>query len=127
MFCSYQLSVSSSSSSSSLSEINDDTPLQSLHFNDDPELPVYSHVSAGYSLPKIIDILMNGSIDEARVCKIQPLGVNCNATFIIDFDSVDIADLKADDVGSWKGIGTRRSYFKMDEYNIPEFVKGMSS
>ena len=25
---------------------------------------------------------------------------------IIDFDSIDIADLKADDVGSWKGSGT---------------------
>ena len=70
-------------------------------------------------------ILMNGSMDEERVCKIQPLGVNCYATFIIDFDSVDIADLKGDDVGSWKGTGTRGSYFKMDEYNIPEFVKGM--
>ena len=69
---------------------------------------------------------MKGSIDEERVCKIQPLGFNCNATFIIDFDSVDIADLKADDVGSWKGTGTRRSYFKMDKYNTPEFVKGMS-
>ena len=45
---------------------------------------------------------MSKSLPENKICQIQPLGVNCNCTFIIDLDSVSYEDLKADDVGSWK-------------------------
>ena len=69
-------------------------------------------------------MLMEDSLDTAKVYKIQPLGVNCNCTFIINLDSIDIADVKTDDVGSWKGTETRHSYFTMDKHNIPEFLRG---
>lgn len=36
-------------------------------------------------------------------------------------------DLKADDMGSWKGNGTRRSYFKLNSNNMPEFRKAVPS
>ena len=58
--------------------------------------------------------------------KIQPLGVNRSCTFIIDFDSVCLEDLKSDDVGSWKGNGTRRSYFTL-KHNKAEFIKAVPS
>ena len=49
------------------------------HFNDDPELPVYSQ-RPGYSLSELVEILMSGTLPEDKVCQIQPLcdvGVTC--------------------------------------------------
>ena len=48
-----------------------------------------------------------------HVCTVQPLGVSQNALFIVDVDVVNFADLKADDLGSWKGTGTKRMYFRV--------------
>ena len=96
-------------------------------FNDDPELPVFSQTCVGYSLSDIVDILMRESIPEDKVCKVQPLGVSRNCSFIIDLDSVSIEDLKADDLGSWKSNGTRRSYFKLNRKNRIEFINKNNS
>ena len=108
--------------SSPSSSDNDEPPVIS-HFNNDPELPVYSQRSAGYSLSELVEILMREKCPDDKVCHIQPLGVNCNCTFIIDFDSVSFEDLRADDTGSWKSTGTRRSYFTLDRRNRPDFLK----
>lgn len=93
------------------------------HFNADPELPVYSQTSTGYLATELIDILMSDSISDEKVCRVQPLGVNHNCTFVMDLDSVSIEDLKADDLGSWKSNGTRRMYFQVDERNKAVFVQ----
>ncbi len=98
-----------------------------LYFKDDPELPVYSRTQSGYGLPQLIDILMSGPLSEEKVCKVQPLGVTQNCTFVIDLDSVSIDDLRADDLGSWKPTGTRRSYFEINETNEPEFLSRVPS
>ena len=47
-----------------------------------------------------------------RVCTAQPLGVAENAAFVISIDSIDFEDLKADDLGLWKGTGTKKTYFR---------------
>jgi len=62
-------------------------------------------------------------VDLTKICKIQPLGVNHNYKCIADLDSIDIKDLKADDVGSWKGKRTPCSHFDLDDYGIPIFHK----
>ncbi len=91
-------------------------------FNDDKQLPVYSQLTSGYGLPDLVKILMNPKIDDSsKVCKVQPLGVTKNCSFIVDIDSVNIDDLKADDNGSWKNNGTRRKYFVMNSKKKPEF------
>ena len=48
-----------------------------------------------------------------HICTVQPLGVSQNALFIVDVDVVNFEDLKADDLGSWKGTGTKRMYFRV--------------
>ena len=96
-----------------------------FYFKNDPELPIYSRGPSSYCLPQLIDILMSDSLTEEKVCKVHPLGVTQNCTFIIDLDSVSIDDLRADDLGSWKSTGTRRSYFKLHEMNEPEFLSHM--
>ena len=118
----YKQSLLKSSSSESLaSEENTESLL--VHFNDDPELPIYSHTPTGYSLPKLVDILMISEIPDEKIRQVQPMGVNRNCSFIIDLDSICLDDLKADDLGSWKSTGIRRSYFKLNQGEEAEFVK----
>ena len=65
---------------------------------------------------------MNPSPDENQICKIQPLGVNVNATFIVDLDAVPPEDMKADDLGTWRATGTRRAYFKVKSSGSTEIL-----
>ena len=37
----------------------------------------------------------------------QCLGVSQNAVFVVDIDVINFGDLKADDLGLWKGTGTK--------------------
>ena len=39
------------------------------------------------------------------------MGVSKNAAFIVDVDDVEFADLKADDLGTWKTNRTKSTYF----------------
>ena len=41
------------------------------------------------------------------------MGVTKNASFIIDIDDVHFADLKTDDLKSWKPNGTKATYFRI--------------
>ena len=43
----------------------------------------------------------------------QPLGVSQNALFVVDIDVVNFDDLKADDIGLWKGTGTKKMHFRV--------------
>ena len=43
----------------------------------------------------------------------QPLGVSQNALFVVDIDVVNFDSLKADDMGSWKGTGTKKMHFRV--------------
>ena len=56
---------------------------------------------------------MKPDIPTEHVCTVQPLGVSQNAAFVVSVDSVEFGDLKADDLGSWKGTGTKRMYFRV--------------
>ena len=81
-------------------------------FDGDPELPLISRSESGYPVHSIIQTLLASDVDESRVCKVQPLGVMRNAVFMIDLDEVHFSDLKADDLGSWKATGTKRTHFR---------------
>jgi len=48
-----------------------------------------------------------------HVCTVQPLGVSQNAVFLIDIDIINFEDLKVDDLGLWKGTGTKKTYFRV--------------
>ena len=85
------------------------------YYSDDPELPVYSQVTTPYKCHQFIDILMSENTDKKQVCRCQPLAVDTNVSFIIDLDCVCFADLKADDMGSWKSTGTKHTYFHFDK------------
>ena len=66
----------------------------------------------GIMQEQVVRILMDAELDQDKVCHIQPMGVTKNASFIIDIADVHFADLKADDLGSWKPNGTKATYFR---------------
>lgn len=84
-----------------------------LFFKGDRHLPIYASPDSGYPLHLLIDILLKPNMPPEHVCAVQPLGVSQNALFIIDIDVVNFEDLKADDLGSWKGTGTKKLYFRV--------------
>ena len=87
--------------------------MQVEYYKEDPQLPIYAAPTSGIPLHELIDILMKPDIPAERVCTVQLLGVTQNAAFVVSIDSVDFGDLKADDLGSWKGTGTKRMYFRV--------------
>lgn len=133
-FCHHRRRLFESSPEPTSNDSQHDTDFESsvsssplLYFKEDPELPVYSQGPSSFGLPHLIDILMSGSLSVEKVCKIQLLGVTQNCTFVIDLDCVSIDDLRADDLGSWKPTGTRRSYFKLSETNEVDFFSRVPS
>ena len=81
-------------------------------YQGDKEMPIYSRITSGYPIGTIVTTLLNSDLNRREVCHVQPLGVSENATFIIDVDSVNFEDLKADDLGSWTTTGTKTCYFR---------------
>ena len=84
-----------------------------IYYQDDHSLPIYASLDYGYPLDRIIDVLLTSSMPLEHVCKVQPLGVSENAVFLVDLDVINFEDLKADDLGSWKGTGTKKTYFRV--------------
>ena len=64
----------------------------------------------GYRAQTLFDLIL-GDISPESLCKKKPTGVRCNASFIIDLESVALKDLPADDNnGAWISSYPRRSY-----------------
>ena len=80
-------------------------------YHGDPEMPIHARPTSGYPVGDLIRILLQSDMADQKVCTVQPLGVSENAAFIVDVETVDYQDLKADDLGSWRPTGTKKSYF----------------
>lgn len=87
------------------------TVVEYLH--DDRDFPVFSRIKTGYGCEQLINILMSSEVSSDRVCLFRPTAVSENATFLIDVDAVRFSDLKSDDMGTWKAIGTKSTNFRI--------------
>ena len=45
-----------------------------IYFNNNRQFPLHLRVSSGNGLNEIVDILMSSTMEESKVCKVQPLG-----------------------------------------------------
>ena len=88
---------------------------ETTYYMDDPSLPMYSDVCSPFNCSELIHVLLTDNMDSRKICGTRPLAVSQNATFIIDLDRVQFDDLKADDLGSWKQNGSKRTYFRLDD------------
>ena len=96
---------------------------EQLYFRDDTALPIYSTRSSSYSASDLCDILLS---DNLNACRLQPLGVTENASFVVDLDYVQFEDLKADDLGVWKSTGVKRGDFVITSQGETRFQVGRS-
>ena len=101
----YRLTFELSDSESDGSE--NDSVVQ--YYRGDSELPMFSANSCGYHAETVAQCLLNPVPD--KVCHVRPIGVTTSATFIVDVDDVQFANLKADDLGVWKTNGTKTTLF----------------
>ena len=100
------------------------SPIVLEFYDGDTDLPLYTKLDSGYPVDRLIDTLLASEMDTSRVCKVQPLGVSQNAVFLIDLDQVHFNDLKADDLGSWKTTGTKRSNFRFTQGQAVQYASG---
>ena len=94
----YRIKFEGTSDSESNASENEEITSRLEFYDNDPELPLFSTMDHGYPVHLLIQTLLAASVDESRVCKVQPLGVAKNAMFQIDLDRVHFEDLKADDL-----------------------------
>ena len=113
--------------SSSDSDQEKDTSFAVDYFDSDPDLPIISKLDHGYPVHLLIQKLLSSDINNAYICKVQPLGVMKNAIFQVDLDVVPFSDLKADDLGSWNATGTKRTYFRFTQGNSIRYATGVPS
>ena len=95
-----------------------------MFYDDDPELPILSNMDHGYPVHLLIQALLS---DSNPICQVQPMGVTRNSVFQIDLDKVGFEDLKADDLGSWTGTGTKRTHFRFTQSNTIKYATGVPS
>ena len=77
------------------------------YYKGDHQLPIYSSLSSGLPVHRLINIILNPDVAPEKTCSVQPLGVMQNAAFLID---IDIDDIRADDLGSWKATGNKELF-----------------
>ena len=92
------------------------------YYKGDLQLPMYGTPTSGYPLHELIDILLKPDIPPEYICTVQPLTVMQNAAFVVDIDVVEFADLKANDLGSWHGTGTKKVYFRVMQSGAVRFT-----
>ena len=96
------------------------------YFHDNPKLPIFERTPARYPAETIVRILL-GTIDPLRVCSIQPLSVQANATFVVDTSKLaSVKDLTADDNGAWQPTGKPCTWFRVlfdDSGNVSKVYK----
>ena len=107
-------------------DVSSTTQPANLYYDNDPELPLLSRLDHGYPVHSLIQTLLSSTLDQDRVCQVQPLGVTKNAVFQVDLDKVPFEDLKADDLGSWTATGTKRTHFRFTKTNAASGVPSSS-
>jgi len=77
-------------------------------YQDNKSLPVFEWNARTYNVSEIIGILLNTAASSNMVCFCTPNNVQHNCTFLVDQTKLkNVADLRADDSGSWKNNGVQ--------------------
>lgn len=92
-------------------------------WDDDPMLPVFSAGRrSGITTEEAVKILLNSDIDLSKVARAVPTSVSKNVLFIVDVEAPHVKSVKsllADDLGVWKGNGTKTSHYRAPTKSKP--------
>lgn len=92
-----------SSGDDSIVEILSEDEARAEEYYDEAErLPIYKRVSVGLSSLELVQIIVGQEFHLKNVCKVKPVAVHHNVTFVIDLNHVALKDLGADDNGAWE-------------------------
>ena len=72
------------------------------YYNEAERLPIYKRVSVELSSLELVQIIVGQEFQLKNVCKVKPVAVHHNVTFVIDLNHVALKDLGADDNGTWE-------------------------
>ena len=85
-------------------------------YHGNKKLPVYLRQSRRLDTQDIAEILLEPSMDEKKLCTMQPLNVGHNTVFVVDLSKLESSkDILCDDMGSWKHNGTFLTWLEVDE------------
>jgi len=84
-------------------------------YHQNKKIPVYSRSSTRFDTQEIINILLDPDLSEDKICKMQPIDVEHNASFVVDISKLkSMKDLYCDDMGSWICNGIYKSWVDVD-------------
>ncbi|XP_029206969.2 uncharacterized protein LOC114970661 [Acropora millepora] len=72
------------------------------YYDEAERLPIYKKVTIGLSSLELVQIIVGQDFGREKVCKVKPVAVHHNVTFVIDLKHVALKDLGADDNGAWQ-------------------------
>ena len=76
---------------------------ENINYYDEAErLPVYQKLTIGLSSLELVKLIVGQDFDHSKICKVKPVAVQHNVTFLIDLKHVKLKDLGADDNGAWE-------------------------
>ena len=85
------------------------------------ELPIYTRQKKHLSTTQIVETLLDPDLDQAQICKTQPVGVESNLAFIVDLKHLkNPKDILCDELGSWKCNGCHHTWVVVDEFGIAD-------
>ena len=82
------------------------------YYNKAQRLPIYKKVTIGLSSLELVQIIVGQDFNRKKVCKVKPVAVHHNVTFMLDLKHVTLKDLGADDNGAWQ-ISCPKQRFKI--------------
>ena len=83
-------------------------------------MPIFEKPPPKYTATRIMQILLNPSMDTSKVAKGRPIGVEESSTFVVDLTSLKHPDdVKKDMYGRWDYSGSHPEVFRctFDEFD----------
>ena len=88
-------------------------------------IPVFEWNAHTFNVSEIVEILLNTAAFSNMVCVRTPNNVQRNCTFLVGQTKLkNVADLRADDSGSWKNNGVRCVIVAVTEEEISIAARG---
>ena len=78
-------------------------------------MPVFTKEKSTLRPVEVVALLMGSSIENERICSMQPLKVERHRSFLVDLEALrSVNDVKCDDMGSRRNDSSDKFYFEID-------------
>jgi hypothetical protein len=85
-------------------------------YENESSLPIYSYQSSEYTVEHTAKLLVLQDVDETKIARTPPVAVTVNAAFLVNLKCLKHSnDIKADDLGVWKSVGSPSHLVVVDE------------